>query len=292
MKEIETGRADLSNKSLIFNDVIQKIGCLSEICRKAGHIVLGHYGKTDTAEHKGEIDLVTIADRESERYIIGELSHLFPGHEIIAEEEHGGDEGLKGGGKRKTGTKRNGEFRWLVDPLDGTTNFAHSFPHFCISLGLEYEGVAVFGMVYAPIQDELFIGIKGRGATLNGRRVSVSKVSSLVDSIIATGFPYDRRSNPRNNMELFQRMMTRVQGIRRCGSAALDLCYLACGRLDGFWELRLKPWDMAAGVVIVREAGGRITNIRGGILDIYKDDILASNTLLHREMLDALEGYK
>jgi len=261
----------------VIDELSPKLDSIPKICKQAGNIVRSHFGKISEVEHKGAIDLVTIADRKSEEFILKELTKLFPSHTIVAEESF--DSGI--------GTDRGSTpsgFRWLIDPLDGTTNFAHTYPHYCTSMGLEYDGEPIFGVIYAPVADELFTGARGHGASMNGSPITVSSVSKVSRSILATGFPYDRRTNPNDNVSNFSKMINRVQGIRRGGSAALDLCYLACGRIDGFWELRLKPWDVAAGVVIVKEACGKVTNIRGERFDIYKDDILATNGHLHGEM--------
>ncbi len=255
---------------------------IPKICKQAGEIVRSHFGNISEVEHKGVIDLVTIADRRSEEFILKELTKLFPDHSILAEES------FDSGNGTDRGSSPSG-FRWLIDPLDGTTNFAHTYPHFCTSLGLEYDGELIFGVIYAPVADELFTAVRGRGAMMNGTPITVSSVSDVSNSILATGFPYDRRTNPDNNISNFSKMINRVQGIRRGGSAALDLCYLACGRIDGFWELRLKPWDVAAGVVIVEESCGKVTNICGERFDIYNDDILATNGHLHGAMRTILD---
>ncbi len=260
----------------ISKDLSDKLPSAVDICRRAGQIVLGHFEGEIAAEYKGDIDLVTVADRKSETFIVEELGKLFPDHKILAEEGSGTENGW--------GMGREKGFKWIIDPLDGTTNFTHDYPHFAISMGLELEGKMKFGAIYSPLSDEMFVAVKGRGATLNGDRISVSTASSLGVSLLATGFPYDRRTNPNNNVNNFSKFINKVQGIRRGGAATLDLCYLACGRIDGFWELRLKPWDVAAGTLIVEEAGGKVTNLEGGPLNIYHDDILASNGLLHKEM--------
>jgi len=265
-----------SGVQVISKELLDKLPRTVDICRRAGRIVSGHFEGAYDTEYKGDIDLVTVADKESEMFIVEELEKLFPDHRILAEEGSGTER------DEETNPKKG--FKWIVDPLDGTTNFTHNHPHFAISMGLELDGKVIFGAVYSPLPDEMFVGVKGGGATLNGKRISVSTVSSLGISLLATGFPYDRRTNPNNNVDNFSRFINRVQGIRRGGAATLDLCYLACGRIDGFWELRLKPWDVAAGKIIVEEAGGKVTNLDGGAFNIYSDDILASNGILHTEM--------
>ena len=247
---------------------------VEDICRGAGELIMERFGALSKIERKGAIDLVTEADEMSERFILGELGTLFPGHFFLAEESFDSAGSIPA-------PSRSSSFTWIVDPLDGTTNLVHSFPHFCVSVALEFEGVLIFGAIYAPCSGEMFTARKGRGSRLNGNEIRVSRTSELGESILATGFPYDRRTNPRNNVEYFSRLILKVQGIRRCGAAALDLAYLSCGRVDGFWELGLRPWDVAAGVLLVEEAGGRVTNMAGLPMDIHRDDILASNGLLH-----------
>ena len=227
------------------------------ITKRAGRLLMQHYGKAHEIEHKGRhvINLVTNVDKKSEALIVGALKQHFPAHQILAEE------GL--------GAKGFSSYKWIIDPLDGTTNYTHGFPFFCVSIGLEVQGEMALGVVYAPMLGELFVGMRGKGATLNGKRIHVSKEPSLSKSLLATGFPYDIREAARNNLNYFAKFAKRAQAIRRAGSAALDLCYLACGRFDGFWELRLAPWDLAAATLIVEEAGGKVTNFKGKRLNIY-----------------------
>lgn len=283
MKGSPHGPPDGLHIRSIIDELSPKFDSLSKICKQAGNIVQSYFGNISEVEHKGAIDLVTVADRKSEEFIVKELTELFPEHTIMAEESFDGRAGMD------RGSAPSG-FKWLIDPLDGTTNFAHTYPHYCTSMGLEYDGELIFGVIYAPVADELFIAARGRGAMMNCSPITVSSVYEVESSILATGFPYDRRTNPNNNVSNFSKMINRVQGIRRGGSAALDLCYLACGRIDGFWELRLKPWDVAAGVVIVEEASGKVTNIGGKRFDIYNDDILATNGHLHGEMRTILNS--
>lgn len=223
---------------------------------------------------KGVVDLVTNFDRRAQDLIYDRLSATFPEHGFLAEE------GLS--------RREKSEFRWVFDPLDGTTNFAHRFPIFTVSIALEHQGSIVLGVVYDPMREEMFQAVKGEGAWLNGRRISVSSVADLDGSLLATGFPYDLRESPVNNITHFNHFLTRAQAVRRCGSAALDLCYVGCGRFDGFWELKLKPWDQAAGALIVEQAGGRVSDFAGGAFDITGRECLASNGLVHEGMIRVL----
>jgi myo-inositol-1(or 4)-monophosphatase len=247
-----------------------------ELARASGSVLREGWGSLHAPERKGRIDLVTEFDRLSERLLIDGLRSRYPGHAILAEEsgEHRAD----------------GDVRWLVDPLDGTTNFAHNYPFFCVSVAAEISGVLVAGAVFDPVRDEMFAAAVGLGATLNGGPLRVSPIARVDDALLVTGFPYDVREHPERSVPLFQAFLTRAQGIRRDGSAALNLCYLAAGRFDGFWEGSLSPWDMAAGVVIVREAGGRVTDYDGEPFDLTARRILASNALVHDEMSEILRG--
>lgn len=220
---------------------------------------------------KGEIDLVTEADIAAEKAIIEIIHRHFPGDAILAEEE---------GRQGSAGTRT-----WLVDPLDGTTNYAHGFPFFAVSIALEMEGKVVMGVVYNPRMGEFFEARRGEGARLNDRPIRVSETRGLKDALLATGFPYDVHDRPEGVVSLLQEMLVRAQGIRRLGSAALDLCYVAAGRLDGFWEEDLKPWDTAAGDVIVREAGGRLTTFQGEAYTPHLKSVVASNGHVHEEMV-------
>ena len=221
-------------------------------------------------EYKGDVDLVTEADRRSEALIVQRIRERWPNHNILGEE----------GTRTATGS----EFHWYVDPLDGTTNFAHGFPVFAVSLGLARGENLIAGVVYDPTRDELFAAEKGSGAWLNERRIRVSPVSSLAESLLATGFPSQKRhKNP--NIHFYQRLTLRSHGVRRAGSAALDLACVACGRYDGFWEFNLNPWDTAAGVVLVREAGGIVTDFGGGDFDLASREVCASNRLIHPALL-------
>ena len=223
---------------------------------------------------KGDKDLVTEVDKRSEQLIVTHLLATFPDHNIVAEEN--------------IYPQGNSPFRWVIDPLDGTTNYAHSFPWFCVSIGLEVSGEIVAGVIYNPIHDELFTATCGGGAFLNGRRLQVSSRAPLQNTLLGTGFPYDCASDPTNNFDHFIYFQKAARGIRRAGAAALDLAYVAAGRLDGFWELKLKPWDVAAGCLMVREAGGVVSTFDGSPYNIYNNRIVASNGLIHNEMTIAL----
>jgi myo-inositol-1(or 4)-monophosphatase len=253
-----------------------------EAATVAGTLIRLHWQKPKTIDYKGAIDLVTSIDRECEREIVRVLRNHFPSHSILAEEE-----------TDWLGTEAS--HRWIIDPLDGTTNFAHGYPQFSVSIALESAGEVVLGLVYDPLRDECFKAARGEGATLNGIPIRISGIQELDKALLATGFPYDRRAKADFYLSFFKAFLTRCQGIRRGGSAALDLCYLACGRIDGFWELELKPWDTAAGALIVAEAGGRLSDFSGNNFSIWGHETLASNGLIHDEMAEitkaTLESY-
>jgi myo-inositol-1(or 4)-monophosphatase len=242
-----------------------------EAAREAGQILLAEYARPVEISYKGEVDLVTQADRRSEEAILTRLHSRFPRHAIIAEEGGGQD--------------NDSRWRWYVDPLDGTTNFAHGYPCFAVSIGLEEEGELVVGVIYQPISGELFTAVKGKGAYLNNKRISVSKVDRLGTGLLATGFPSKKRAHSQN-INIYWEYTLRSHGVRRDGSAALDLAAVACGRFDGFWEFGLHPWDTAAGVLLVREAGGRVTTFSGEEYNVTLPETVASNELIHREMLE------
>ena len=243
---------------------------MTAIGRDAGALLLDSFDKNIRIEYKGDADLVTAADRRSEALIRERIRQAWPEHDVLGEEE----------GLRDTGS----EYRWYVDPLDGTTNFAHGFPVFCVSLGLEHKGVMIAGVVYDPTRNELFAAERGKGATLNDRPIHVSRTKLLKESLVGTGFPsHKRHKNP--NIHFYHQITLRSHGVRRAGSAALDLCYVACGRMDGFWEFNLNPWDTAAGVLLVEEAGGRVSDFRGGPFQLNSRETLASNGLIHQELL-------
>jgi myo-inositol-1(or 4)-monophosphatase len=237
------------------------------IARKAGALLMDYFGRV-TFELKGDFDLVTAADKASEELVVGLLEKHFPEHSIMAEE---------GGGHESPS-----EFRWYVDPLDGTTNFAHGYPVFNVTLALEKAGELIAGVVFDPTRNELFRAEKGGGAFLNGRRIHVSQATRLQDSLVSTGFPsQNRHSNA--NIHFYHQMAMSTHGVRRGGSAAIDLAYVACGRLEAFWEFGLKPWDLAAGVLLVDEAGGRHTTMYGETHRIGSTTLLADNALVHDE---------
>jgi myo-inositol-1(or 4)-monophosphatase len=240
-----------------------------EITLEAGKILREEYALTPDIRYKGDVDLVTQADRRSEQAIVTRLAKYFPEHSIAAEEG--------------TGHVRSSEFRWHVDPLDGTTNFAHKYPCFAVSIALAQNGNVLAGVVYNPIHDELFAAARGEGATLNGKKISVSQVATLSTSLLCTGFPvHKRRANP--NIHYYYDFTMRSHGVRRDGSAALDLACVAAGRFDGFWEFGLKPWDTGAGVLLVQEAGGAISDFDGQAYQLGGPVILATNSLIHEEM--------
>jgi len=262
----------------------------------AGAVLRLNYLKPHQVTLKGAIDPVTETDLQAQETIISLIRRHFPDHGFLAEEEDVG-EGAKGGG---TGVSPGDlspppsktPFRWIIDPLDGTVNFAHGFPMFCVSIALEAEGRLEYGVICDPMRDELFEASRGGGAFLNGKPIRVSKTARLDGALLATGFPYDIRERLPETMARLERLVGVVQGVRRAGSAALDLAYVACGRLDGFWEENLKPWDTAAGLLIVEEAGGRITTFSGGGYDIYAANIVASNSLLHELIISKMRALR
>jgi myo-inositol-1(or 4)-monophosphatase len=244
-----------------------------EIAREAGALVANYHQRHIPYDLKGEFDLVTEADRSSEKLIVERLRSHFPAHAIVAEE----------GGGHETAS----EYRWFIDPLDGTTNFAHGFPMFCISMGLERAGELIAGVVFDPIHGELFTAERGTGAFLNNHRIHVSAVAHVSDSLASTGFP-NRKRHHNSNIHFYYQLAMASHGVRRTGSAALDLAFVAAGRLDFFWEFGLKPWDMAAGALLVQEAGGRVADMQGAPLIVSTSDhLLADNGTLHDEILSA-----
>jgi myo-inositol-1(or 4)-monophosphatase len=241
----------------------------------AGEVLRNGFGQHQEIKFKGEVDLVTKADENAEQAIKQVLQKTFPNYGMLAEE--GGE--LKG----------EGNVRWIVDPLDGTTNFAHGLPLFCTSIALERDGEVVLGVVYDPMANETYTAERGGGATLNGEPIVVSDTDDPIRALLATGFPYDRDEVPAA-LELFGRFAVHTQGMRRLGSAALDLCYVAAGRLDGYYERGVKTWDIAAGTLILREAGGKVTNYSGHELDLELGEVVASNGLLHADLLRVTGG--
>jgi len=246
----------------------------------AGAVMRLNYLKPHQVTLKGVIDPVTETDLQAQEMIIGLIRQNFPDHGFLAEETIG-----EGNVEQPPPAV---PARWIIDPLDGTVNFAHGFPMFCVSIAYEAAGVLEYGVIYDPLRDELFEGKKGGGAFLNGQPIRVSTIDRLDRALLATGFPYDIRERLPETLARLGRLMGTAQGVRRAGSAALDLCYVACGRFEGFWEENLKPWDTAAGLLIVQEAGGRITTFSGGDYDIYAPNILASNESLHDNILSLL----
>ncbi len=243
---------------------------------KAGRILRENINGIREVRFKGDINLVTEMDIRAERAVVDTLLHSFPSHGILAEEE---------------ASIRNGsEFTWIIDPLDGTTNYAHGYPCFSVSIALEQSGEIILGIVYDPMRDELFTAERGLGAFLNERTIRVSTADRLIRSLLATGFPYDRKVSRKNNLNNFNNLLMASQEVRRDGSAALDLCSVAAGRFDGFWELKLKPWDVAAGSLIVLEAGGIVTDFSGTTFSIHKDEIVASNGKIHGQMIHILDN--
>jgi len=252
---------------------------MSAIAREAGALLVDYFHQHLKIEYKGDADLVTAADRASEVLIRERIRQHWPGHDVLGEEQGLNDQGS--------------EYRWYVDPLDGTTNFAHGYPVFCVSMGLEHRGARIAAVVYDPTRDELFSAELGKGARLNGEAIQVSKTPVLKESLLATGFPsHKRHKNP--NIYFYHQITLHSHGVRRAGSAALDLCNVAAGRFDGFWEFNLNPWDTAAGVLIVEEAGGRVTRFDGSAFELDSRETLASNGLIHdallREFADIFAG--
>ena len=246
------------------------------IAREAGVVVRQGFGKVQHLDFKGAVNPVTETDTAAETLILSRLRTAFPEHAILGEETGGSPWDVPGP-------------IWLVDPLDGTNNFAHGFPHFCVSIGMMIGGELQIGVVYDPLRDELFAAQRGHGAKLNDDPVHVTSVAHLADAFLATGFGYNRRVAADNNTRRLDDFLRRSQGVRRAGSAALDMAYVACGRFDGYWESYLSPWDLAAGVLLVQEAGGRCTDYTGETAQLYSGrEVLISNGLIHDEMLRVL----
>lgn len=244
----------------------------------AGKLLLRNVSRRRLVHFKGKINLVTEMDLKSEKLIVARLRKLLPNASFLTEEG--------------SAVENDAPYKWVIDPLDGTTNYAHTFPVWCVSIALEYHGEIVLGCVYDPNRDELFTAVKGKPARLNGRVIRVSERRQLDQSLLATGFPYDVQTSRINNLDHFVSFATVARAIRRAGSAALDLCYLAMGRFDGFWELKLHPWDTAAGTLIVKQAGGRVTDFGGEPFSIYSENLLASNGTIHNQMIRVLATNK
>jgi myo-inositol-1(or 4)-monophosphatase len=250
-----------------------------QTARDAGAILNDRLGRALQVSNKGDIDLVTEADLASEKLIIERINSHYPRHAILAEESGASEDELASG---------KSDWKWIIDPLDGTTNYAHGYPCFCVSIALERAGAIEVAVIYDPMRDEMFAAERGQGATLNDRRIRVSAVEDLNSAMLCTGFPY----NVRERLDFardFANFTMEAQAVRRDGSAAIDLAYIACGRFDGFWEDGLKPWDVAAGVLLIEEAGGRVSDFTGSALDIYSPKVLASNGLVHDSMMRVLD---
>ncbi len=264
---------------LPFDIALEFAGPAAAIALEAGALIRDFYDRGVATEYKTDVDLVTVADRTSEKLIVERMHAAFPGFGIYGEEG--------------TRDQIDREYRWYVDPLDGTTNFAHGFPVFCVSLGLEHrpaglapneDGVLIAGVIYDPMRNELFVTEKGKGAYLNGKKMHVSRADDLAESLLATGFPSRaRHQNP--NIHFYQEITLRSHGVRRAGSAALDLAYTACGRLDGYWEFNLNPWDTAAGVLMVFESGGTVTSFEGAPFKLDSREVLATNGIIYEEVI-------
>lgn len=252
-----------------------KLSDLKRLALHAGKILRSGYETEHQVNYKGEIDLVTEVDHQSEAYLLGNIRKNFPGHQIVSEEA-----GLVAG---------NAHEQWLIDPLDGTVNYAHGIPVFCVSIAYAHNGKVELGVVYEPMRDELFSAELGKGAWCNGKPLKCSRVEELQKSLLVTGFPYDMWTTPKNNMAFFEKFSKLTQGVRRLGSAALDLCYVGAGRLEGYWELKLNPWDLAAGMLIAREAGAKVTSLQGSP-DLLSPpcSVLASPPVLHGKMMEIL----
>jgi myo-inositol-1(or 4)-monophosphatase len=256
--------------------MIPTLSELELLARQAGDILRRGYGLRHQVDNKGVIDLVTEVDRQSEAFLLGEIRRRFPGHRILAEESgsQAGDDCCL----------------WLIDPLDGTVNYAHGVPVFSVSIALQVDGALRLGVVFDPLRDECFSAENGKGAWLNREPIHVAQARELGTSLLVTGFPYDIRENPENNLDHYARFSLVTQGVRRLGSAALDLSYVACGRFDGYWELRLSPWDVAAGALIAAEAGAVVSDVAGGPDYLPNaDSILAANPLIHEQMMAILQ---
>ena len=246
-----------------------------QTAREAGQILLEKFGRKINISLKGDINLVTEADLASEKLIIERIKSYYPKHSILAEES--GNAVVSG----------DSTWKWIIDPLDGTTNFAHGYPCFCVTLALEHEGKIVLGVTFDPTRNELFAAEKGQGATLNNKPIRVSVTEKLGDALLVTGFPYNFKQKE-NFAKSLTNFLMQSRGVRRDGSAAIDMAYVACGRFDGFWEEGLNPWDVAAGVLLIEEAGGRISYYDGSPFSVYSPPICASNSLIHEEMLQVL----
>ena len=257
------------------NKNIEYANTAEQIAREAGVLLKRNISRPHTVTYKGRKNLVTEMDKQSEAIAIKRIRAKYPEHGILSEESGVFD-------------KPESEYKWIIDPLDGTTNYAHGFNFFGVSIGLTRQEKIIAGVVYDPMRDELFKAAKGCGAYLNKNKIKVSSVTAIKESLLSTGFPYKLGKVMKKNIGYFVSFMMKAQAIRRPGSASLDLCYVAAGRFDGFWEMELHPWDTAAGVLIVEEAGGKVTDFSGNTFDPFKKQIVASNSRIHRQMLDVL----
>ncbi len=258
-------------------DLKAALAAAGDAAKAAGDLIRDNWRRPGEVRSKSNaIDLVTSVDHRSEELIVDTLQRQFPDHSILAEEM-----------TARTGPQS--QHRWIIDPLDGTTNFVHSYPQCSVSIALERDGRIVLGLVYDPLRNETFHALEHEGAFLNGSRITISQVAKLDKALLATGFPYDRKEKGDFYLDFFKSFMLSCQGIRRAGSAALDLCYVACGRVDGFWEFKLRAWDTAAGSLIVREAGGTVTDFAGKEFSIWGEQTLASNRRIHPEMLAVIQ---
>jgi len=264
----------INKSSAQSRDLLRSAGCAA---LKGGSIIRSLYNKPHKIKKKGEIDLVTEADLASEAAIIASLEESFPGVPFLAEESAG------------TQLKKPDSPTWIIDPLDGTTNFAHNIPMFCVSIALWEQNAPRIGVIYCPMQDELFCASNEVGSWLNGKEIRVTKTDFLIEALLATGFPYDIHTHIDDIADQLKTILPKVRDIRRLGAAALDLAYLACGRLDGFWEMDLKPWDTAAGMLLVEKAGGRLSDFLGKPYSPFSKEILASNSVLHDKLLSLFE---
>ncbi len=247
-----------------------------EAALTAGNYLKKCFGRESGIEYKGDINLVTERDKESQKIIYKMIKENFPLHSILGEED--------------LNVEKDKEMLWLIDPIDGTTNFARSLPAFCVSIAFMREGRVQMGVVYIPLLDEMFYAVRGSGAFLNKKPIHVSKEKGIGKSLLATGFPYDRRESKINNVDHFNKFIVRALGIRRMGAAAMDICYTAAGRFDGFWELKLFPWDTAAGLLMVEEAGGKVTDFSGNPFDPFMKECIASNGLIHSQMIEIIHS--
>jgi myo-inositol-1(or 4)-monophosphatase len=249
---------------------------IHEACEQSGRIIRANINKKKSVKYKSDIDLLTATDKKVEETIIKLIKKNFPEHDILAEES-----GTAG---------QRSAFKWIIDPIDGTTNFYHTFPQVSTSIAVERDGIVIAGAVYDPMRDELFYAEKGKGARMNGKKIRVSETKKLGGSLLVTGFPYDRRKKADYYLGFFKAFMMKTHGIRRLGSAAMDYCYVACGRFDGYWEFKLKPWDVAAGSLILKEAGGKLSDFEGNKFSIYESETLATNAKIHAEMVKVTRG--